>query len=245
MRSVGPLFQQLARRMIEAIGRGDYPVGTQMPTEAEIATKHGVSRHTVRDALAELRAMGLVESRQGMRSTVLRRHPSAAYTETYSNVEELIDSAHGTPIHALNVEEIVADEALSAWLRGQAGQAYLKVTGIRRSTAAPDAPAIGHVEVFVDATYSGVRDVLPTLRTSMAEALGEMYALSVARIEQEITAALLPEEVASALDAPAASPALSILRWYYGANGRIFEVALSRYPIGRFVYRNALVRRTK
>ena len=48
----GPIFKQLARRLAEPIEAGDAPVGDLLPTEDELAKRHGVSRHTVRHALA-------------------------------------------------------------------------------------------------------------------------------------------------------------------------------------------------
>ena len=54
-----------ATRQIEASIRERSSVGTRLPSETEIARQLGVSRPVVREALAFLRADGLVESRQG------------------------------------------------------------------------------------------------------------------------------------------------------------------------------------
>jgi GntR family transcriptional regulator, phosphonate transport system regulatory protein len=42
-----------------------YENGTRLPSETEIAARYGVNRHTVRRALAELAARGLVQSERG------------------------------------------------------------------------------------------------------------------------------------------------------------------------------------
>ncbi len=50
------------RRMILS---GAVPVGRKLPSELTLAAEHGVSRTVVREAIASLRADGLVEARQG------------------------------------------------------------------------------------------------------------------------------------------------------------------------------------
>lgn len=48
------------------IARGELAVGAQLPTEARLAEEFAVSRTVVREAMAQLRARGLVEPRQGV-----------------------------------------------------------------------------------------------------------------------------------------------------------------------------------
>ena len=59
----------LVARVSEAIRRqirgGDYPPGARLPSEAQLTALHGVSRTVVREAIAALRADGLVQPRQG------------------------------------------------------------------------------------------------------------------------------------------------------------------------------------
>lgn len=53
-----------------SILRGDLAVGTRLPPERELAESLGVSRGTVRGAVAHLAAAGLLTSRQGRGTTV-------------------------------------------------------------------------------------------------------------------------------------------------------------------------------
>jgi GntR family transcriptional repressor for pyruvate dehydrogenase complex len=59
--------------IIESMSSGEYPESGRLPTEAELAQKFGVSRPTVREALSRLRMDGLIASRRGSGSYVLRR----------------------------------------------------------------------------------------------------------------------------------------------------------------------------
>ncbi len=238
----GPIFKQLARRLAEPIEAGDPPVGGLLPTEDEIAKRHGVSRHTVRQALATLRSLGLIESRQGVGSIVVRSTPRSVFTETFSSVDELLRSGRGTPLQTQTVCEVTADAELAERLGGRAGQSYLKIIGLRPAGSGSESLPAGYVEVYIDAIYSGVRTLLPKLKTTIAEAIDSLYGVPIARIDQEITVDLLTNEMAEALSVPRRRPALRIRRWYHGPNGRVFEIATSYYPMGSFAYHSVLMR---
>ena len=60
-----PLYRQIEFAIARLIDAGDLSPETSLPSEARLAELYGVSRLTVRQALAELRRKGLVESRQG------------------------------------------------------------------------------------------------------------------------------------------------------------------------------------
>ncbi|MFN7236834.1 MAG: GntR family transcriptional regulator, partial [Brevundimonas sp.] len=60
-----PRYRQLAETLRAAIARGDFPVGSQLPPELELAQTHGVSRHTARDAIRLLSEAGLIARRRG------------------------------------------------------------------------------------------------------------------------------------------------------------------------------------
>lgn len=57
--------QTLATTLIRRIIDGDYPPGTQMPTERDMANHFQVSRHVVREALKHLEALELIDIQQG------------------------------------------------------------------------------------------------------------------------------------------------------------------------------------
>ena len=59
--------------IIESMSSGEYAESSRLPTETELAQTYGVSRPTVREALSRLRLDGLIASRRGSGSYVLRR----------------------------------------------------------------------------------------------------------------------------------------------------------------------------
>ncbi|MFR0356651.1 GntR family transcriptional regulator [Streptomyces sediminimaris] len=66
----GALYQQVAAAIREAILSGEFAPGSLLPSEAQLMTRYGVSRPTVRNAVAALRAEGLIDVRHGKGSFV-------------------------------------------------------------------------------------------------------------------------------------------------------------------------------
>jgi DNA-binding transcriptional regulator YhcF (GntR family) len=71
------LYQQLADTLARRIDRGEFATGQVLPSETVLMGQNGLSRPTVRSAIAELRKRGLVETRQGY-GTFVSPTPSAA-----------------------------------------------------------------------------------------------------------------------------------------------------------------------
>ncbi|WGU97592.1 PLP-dependent aminotransferase family protein [Paenibacillus dendritiformis] len=64
-RSNQPLYQQIADDIERRIAYGEFPPGSLLPSERKLAAQLGVNRSTVILAYAELRALGIIESRSG------------------------------------------------------------------------------------------------------------------------------------------------------------------------------------
>ncbi len=76
--------EQIAAELRGAIRREEYPVGARLPAETDLAAQYGVSRGTVRQAVAALTAEGLIGSRQGARRVVLAGRRSQSFAELRS-----------------------------------------------------------------------------------------------------------------------------------------------------------------
>jgi len=69
------VYQQLYEELREQITAGALPLGERLPSEREWARRLRVSRETVRQAIDQLRRDGLVESRQGSGTYIVRATP--------------------------------------------------------------------------------------------------------------------------------------------------------------------------
>lgn len=88
------LTAQLVESMTGRIQAGDYRKGDQLPTEKELIEEFGVSRTVVREAIANLKASGLVATRQGKGAFVLDEGMRSfrISEENLSLVEEVLEA---------------------------------------------------------------------------------------------------------------------------------------------------------
>src|SRR5215467_1014329 len=65
------LYRTVVDDIKAAIAAGTYPANTKLPSESELAERYSVSRGTIRQAFAALRADGVIASRRGARRVVI------------------------------------------------------------------------------------------------------------------------------------------------------------------------------
>lgn len=98
--------QELAQRLAAEIRSGRLPPGSRLPTEQELSSATGVSRTVVREAVAALRADGLVTTRQGLGAFVagdVQRWPfriDAGDLKTVADVLQVIELRMSLEIEA-------------------------------------------------------------------------------------------------------------------------------------------------
>ncbi|HTZ81460.1 MAG TPA: FCD domain-containing protein [Stellaceae bacterium] len=154
-----PPVQSRARELIERLteeiaGRRLLP-GARLPTEQQMMAAFGVSRTVVREAVAALRAEGLVETRQGLGAFVSRDVQRRPFRIDPGEVRELAD--------LLNVMELrTAVETEAAGIAAERATAKARA-GVARSLAGFDA-ALKRGEAAVDEDFA--------FHKSIAEATG-------------------------------------------------------------------------
>jgi DNA-binding FadR family transcriptional regulator len=107
------LYRQIADQLRALIVGGEFPVGSRLPAERELAAKLGVSRPSVREALIALEVEGLVEVRVGSGIHVLAREPGPSARR--------VENAFG-PFEIIRARQVVEGElaAMAARTMGRA-----------------------------------------------------------------------------------------------------------------------------
>ena len=74
------LYRQIADQVRGLIRAGEFPVGSRLPAERDLAVQLGVSRPSVREALIALEVEGLVAVRMGSGVIVIARESAPSAT---------------------------------------------------------------------------------------------------------------------------------------------------------------------
>jgi len=103
----------LGQRLLESISRGDFTVGSSLPSERELMTAYQVSRTTVREALRSLSAQGLIEVKRGRTGGSFVSNPTS-----HSAVRSLTHFIKGQDIRFIDL--VFAREAIEPAAAAQA-----------------------------------------------------------------------------------------------------------------------------
>jgi len=185
--SEAPLYRKVVQALKDQILGGLFPVGTQLPTEGELGDRFNVNRHTVREALRQLRDDGLVTSRQGSGTTVRALAAPQPYVHEIASIDDLVAYASGTQYRADSSAIVVANSELVERLGGDMGQRWLRIEGYRYGPD-PQLP-ICWTEVFVHASYAGVGLLLGRRPGPIYGWIEEQYGERITEVEQSLRTA--------------------------------------------------------
>jgi DNA-binding GntR family transcriptional regulator len=236
-----PRYLELAEEIIDGIGRGDYPIGTLLPTERELCVSHDVSRHTARAALARVAALGLVARRPGAGTRVIASGEPMRYQHEVDSIETLLQYGRVTRLEITETSRVRARADIATMLNVPVGAEVIRLYGLRYGEPRHD--PICTTEIFV-----APRPRLPTrqlldLRTASRAVYDVVDLRRIDHVEQVFDATLLGAAEARQLGTRSGTAALRVCRRYDDHKGEPIAIAISLHPAGRFSYRMELNRR--
>ena len=228
------LYRHVSNEIVASISDGSYPVGGLIPTEQELSRHFGVSRHTVREAVRHVQALGLVTRRQGQGTRVRKRQVSPdmkIVLRTFSDVEQ-----HGYYTHLvdLDAQMMVADAGMAAELQAAAGDSFLRLRCLRVPTDDSLPIPTAWNQTFIVGEYSAVADHIGGGEGPVYLLLERLFGETVEEIEQDVSAVLLDAAIAGKLGVKPRSAGLQIKRSYRGKGGRVVMTGFNTYPGERF-----------
>lgn len=240
-RTVGPLFKQVVEKLRQEITQGMHPVGQNLPTEAELSARFGLSRHTIREALRELRLAGLVTSRRGSGTTVARQGGGQYYLHENGSLEDILQYVTSARWeYTTEVEAIDAERA--EMLESTEGQRWMRLEGCRFSGTDPK--PVYWTQAYIHSDFAGVARVHDRRSVPFYELMEDMYGVSIGGVEQVIRGRKVPAEVATLLGLRKGTTVIEMVRSYRLTDGRLVEVSTNLHPIDGFSLAMKLSRRT-
>jgi GntR family transcriptional regulator len=216
-----PLYLQLARHLRQLIGDGSLHPDEALPAERELAERLKVSRVTLRKALGALATEGLVDQRPRAGTFVRRVHVEQMLSVLTGFTEDMRRRGLTPGSRWLDRSTAVATPEIAAALGLAPGETVARLWRVRLADNSPLALELA----WVPARF---------LPDPMAVG-GSLYAVLRAlghapdRARQRIGATVLDRQQASLLGAPIGTPALSIERRSFLADGRPLELMRSQY----------------
>lgn len=206
-------YRVIAEQILAGIRGGEFPVGAQLPTETRLMEAYGVSRHTVRSAIQELRNRGFIESRQGSGSIVIAQEGQSAFVERIQSIDELIQFGRGTTRRLIGRREITADAHLSEIFGSPAGRRLLEVDILRAGKDRPDV-TVAYAQVWFDPLFVSLVDDLERENRTIAELFDTRFRRRTGAVRQRVSAGPLDAAMAKAMQRTPGECALKIERRY-------------------------------
>ncbi len=224
-----PLYYQVASRLQEQIEHGVLPVGGRLENEVELADRLGVSRPTMRKAIAYLVERGMLVRRRGVGTQIV--HPKVRRpVELTSLYDDLAKTARAprTEVRSLEVGPASAEVAEALGL--PPGR---DVTSIERIRYADDEPlAIMHNVVPVDVVALTLQDLERRGLYALLRAAGHMP-----RIANQVVGAKAASAVEARLLGDArGAPMLTMTRTAWDESGRGVEYGSHVYRASRYSF---------
>ena len=233
-----PRYAQVAQALIEDIEAGSYPVGGLLPTEQKLCTQFDISRHTAREAIRRLQALGLVTRKPGVGTRVRADQVEQRYVQVGDSVSSLYEYARDVTFSLGNREDIAAEGEIAALLGSAFGKVWTRVQGLRARQAAE--PPIAMTDIYIARSFRGISEGIEAAHSPVWSLIERRYGVSPAEVRQQIGAVVLDDTQAELLHASPGDPALRITRHYATGAGETYLVAVNLYPADRFTYANTL-----
>jgi GntR family transcriptional regulator len=208
-----------------------------LPAEQALAAEYGVSRVTVRRALAELEQEGLISRRRGAGTFVLGAGAKPIVADFSDVLVNLVAMGRETAVRllAFDYREPPAEIARALNLAG--GEKAQFSVRVRLIDGKPFSHLVTHVPERIGVTYSEA-DLAARPLLSLLERSG----VQIERATQQVTAMLASPEVAAALEVEVGSALLGTTRTVFAADGSGVEHLSALYRPDRYALQMEMVR---
>ena len=226
-------YVQIAELLRGRIADGQYPLGSRIPTENELAQSLGVSRPTVRQALDLLAREGRLTRVKGSGTFVAQPklvHESTSFVTGYREESRKNNRVLRTRVVCIQTEK--AGDKVGDALRIRGDELVTRLVRIRNlENLYSNAPVV-YTTLYVPLKLFPEMPEMDFTDTSFYEAL-DARGLSVVHASRKLEVAMPPAEVAAGLEITIFEPTAFITSQGYTQNGQVVEYTESYYPASR------------
>ena len=224
-------YRQVMETLRARIEAGGYAVGDRLPAETELAASLGVSRPTLRQALAQLESEGLLNRVKGSGTFVAQPkllHESTSFLAGYYREAEHHHRTLRTEVLALEVQRA---GALGAKLGLPESAQLTRLVRRRRVEGFDGGKPVVYTIVYVPYALFPEMAQQDFTDTSFYDAL-ERRGLKVCHASRVLEVVAPDPQIAAALELSPFEPAIYVDSVGTDARGRRVEYAQSYYPAG-------------
>ncbi|GAB2517851.1 GntR family transcriptional regulator [Paramicrobacterium agarici] len=228
-RNDGPLHQQLSSVIRQAIAEGSLPPGSQLPTEADVQARFGVSRSVVRQAMAALANDGLIQRGRGRGSVVAPHHEHHRAVQKMSGLSSQIS----TPEDVVTTDVLDFERSSDRRAEQALGTSDLIALVRRRSI---DGEAIAIIHTWIPRALVPGLEPSDLTNASLHETLGTRYGVPVSAGHRQVRAVAASEILARDLALSPGAPLLVLEGTSCDENGTTIEYFCTWHRADRVVF---------
>lgn len=223
-RSGAPLYREVRLRITEAIGSGEWRPGQALPAEKKLCERFGVSMGTLRKAVDELTASGLLVRQQG-RGTFVARHSQDRYLFSFFHLVGHDGHKEYPQVRFVGFEHTAADEATAQDLSLKPGAPLLHLTNLLSLRG----QVVSLDEVYLSAAlFPGLTEErLRGRRTTLYQMYQDEFDVSVVRASERVRSVAATRTQARLLKTLTGAPLLRIVRIVHSFQDRPVELRWS------------------
>ncbi|HKU86713.1 MAG TPA: GntR family transcriptional regulator [Casimicrobiaceae bacterium] len=228
-----PLYQDIERRLTDALTRGEWKPGTAIPAERRLAARFGISLGTLRRAVDELVDANILIRQQG-RGTFVARHTRDREVFHFLRVVPQRGPQAYPDVRLVSFTHGRARRDVAAALAVAPGAPVFRIRNVLWLGAAPvivDDIALSAAR-FAGLSERAFRERSSTIYRFYEEAFG----ISVVRTRERLRATRADAVAARLLDVPRGSPLLTVRRIAQSYRDVPVEYRVSRVHTGRHEY---------
>jgi GntR family transcriptional regulator len=234
-----PLYQQVQHLIRHRIAKGDYPPGSQIPSEHELCRELNVSRVTLREALRALARDDMLVKVQGKGTFVNANPPRRLAPVKYAGfLDELQERFRKLTVADVEIARVPAQAELQKLLRLVDGAEIVRIRRLRLIDDEPFSFTINYLPVDIGSRVSA-KDLQST---PLLRILQEDLKIPIVAAHETIEAAPADPDVARKLAIPLLYPVMHMKRVMCTTGRRPFELVETYYRADKYHYSVNLVR---